>query len=148
MSKPKLNIVCHLSDRTRALHDGTIPVEGIDANFIDMHVAEIFFRMVKHREFDASEMSLAAHTTLIGRGDSPFVGVPVFPSRIVRHSAMFIGAEKGIEKPEDLKGKLVGVPEYQVTAALVARGLLSDEYGVQPPDIRWRTECTPPGPFS
>ena len=137
MSKPKLNIVCHLSDRTRALHDGTIRVEGVDANFIDMHVAETFFRMVKYREFDASEMSLAAHTTLIGRGDSPFVGVPVFPSRIFRHSAMYICAEKGIEKPEDLRGGRIGVPEYAMTASVWMRGVLHHEYGVAPDEVTW-----------
>jgi 4,5-dihydroxyphthalate decarboxylase len=139
MSKLRLNLACHTSDRTRALCDGSIPIEGVDLNWLPLHVAEIFWRMCQYQEFDASEMSLGAHTTLIGRGDSPFVGVPVFPSRVFRHSAIFICANNGIEKPEDLRGRRIGVPEYAMTACVWMRGLLHHEYGVAPEDVIWVT---------
>ena len=137
MSKLRLTIACHISDRTRALADGRISIEGADLNWLDLHVAEIFWRMCQNQEFDASEMSLGAHTTLIGRGDAPFVGVPVFPSRVFRHSGIFICAENGIEKPEDLKGRRIGIPEYAMTACVWMRGLLHHEYGVAPEDVIW-----------
>jgi 4,5-dihydroxyphthalate decarboxylase len=114
-----------------------VPIDGTDLNWLSLHVAEIFWRMCQYQEFDASEMSLGAHTTLTGSGDSPFVGVPVFPSRVFRHSAIFICTENGIEKPEDLKGRRIGIPEYAMTACVWMRGLLHHEYGVAPEDVVW-----------
>ena len=137
MGKLKLNLACHVSDRTRALCDGSIPVDGVELNWIALHVAEIFWRMCQYQEFDAAEMSLGAHTTLIGKADSPFVGVPVFPSRVFRHSGIFIRTEKGVERPEDLRGRRIGVPEYAMTACVWMRGLLHHDYGVAPEEVTW-----------
>ena len=95
--------------------------------------------MLVHREFDASEMSFGGYVAARSRGDSPFIAIPVFPSRFFRHSAIYVNAEAGIERPEDLKGKRVGVPEYQQTAAVWIRGILQDDHGVRPSDVRWFT---------
>ncbi|MBI2882208.1 MAG: ABC transporter substrate-binding protein [Candidatus Tectomicrobia bacterium] len=139
MSRLRLNLACHVSDRTRALRDGSISIEGVELNWIALHVAEIFWRMCQYQEFDASEMSLGAHTTLTGKGNSPFVGVPVFPSRVFRHSGIFIRMESGVGRPEDLRGRRIGVPEYAMTACVVMRGILHHEYGVAPEEVVWVT---------
>ena len=137
MSKLRLNLACHVSDRMRALYDGSIFVEGIELNWIRLQVAEIFWRMCQYQEFHISEMSLGAHTTLTGKGNSPFVGVPVFPSRMFRHSGIYIGAKSGIEHPEDLRGRRIGLPEYAQTACVWMRGLLHHEYGLAPQEVTW-----------
>ncbi|MGH9683742.1 MAG: ABC transporter substrate-binding protein [Candidatus Acidiferrales bacterium] len=137
MTRLRLNLACHISDRTRALHDGSVPVEGADVNWIPLHVAEIFWRMCQHQEFDVSEMSLGAHAALIGKGDSPFVAVPVFPSRMFRHSGIYISAKRGVERPEDLRGRRIGVPEYAQTACVWMRGLLHHEYGIAAEEVTW-----------
>ena len=111
MTKLRLTLACHISDRNRSVADGSAPIDGVELNWRNLHVAEIFWRMCQHQEFDASEMSLGAHTTLTGKGESPFIGVPVFPSRVFRHSGIFICAENGIGCPEDLKGRRIGIPE-------------------------------------
>ncbi|MFQ5914214.1 MAG: ABC transporter substrate-binding protein [Nitrospinota bacterium] len=139
MNKLRLNLACHISDRTRALRDGSIPIEGVELNYVALHVAEIFWRMCQHQEFDASEMSLGAHVTFIGRGDSPFVGVPVFPSRVFRHSGIFIRTESGVRRPEDLRGRRIGVPEYAMTACVWMRAILHHDYGVPPQEVIWCT---------
>ena len=139
MPKLPLTLACHLYDRTRAIHDGSIPIEGVELNFISLHVTEIFWRMCQYQEFDASEMSMGAHITLIGRGDSPFVGIPVFPSRVFRHANMFVRAGNGDERPGDLRGRRIGVPEYGMTACLWMRGILQHEYGVRPQEVTWCT---------
>lgn len=138
MSSPvDLTLACGVSDRTAALADGNVRVDGVRLHYLGGGPAQIFWRMIKHREFDASEMSLSAHIMGISSGDWPFVGIPVFPSRLFRHSSIYVKGDSGIAKPQDLKGKRVGVPEYHMTAALFMRGLLSDEYGVHASDIKW-----------
>ena len=137
MSNLRLTLACGPYDRTQALRDGTIRPDGIDLNYVTLQPAEIFWRMLQFKEFDASEMSLSNHTTLLSTGDTPFVAIPVFPSRVFRHGYFFINTGKGIEKPADLKGKRGGVPEYSMTAAVYMRGLLQHEYGVKPSEIEW-----------
>lgn len=139
MPNVRLSLACHVYDRTRAIRDGSIPVEGVDLTFIALHVTEIFWRMCRYQEFDASEMSMGAHITLIGRGESPFVGVPVFPSRVFRHANMFVRAESGIRRPQDLRGRRIGVPEYGMTACIWMRAILHHEYGVAPHEVTWCT---------
>ncbi|HET9149047.1 MAG TPA: PhnD/SsuA/transferrin family substrate-binding protein, partial [Alphaproteobacteria bacterium] len=89
--------------------------------------------------FDVAELSFSNYVALRSRGECPYLAIPVFPGRKFRHSAIYVRTDRGIKKPEDLKGRLVGVPEYQVTAVVWMRGMLEDEYGVKPSDIRWRT---------
>src|SRR5258706_3175431 len=135
MSKLRLSFACWDYDRTRALADGTVRPDGIDLTYLSLPVEETFFRMMRSREFDASEMSLSSYTASLNADNPPFIAIPVFPSRFFRHSCIFVSAKSGIRRPEDLKGKRVGVPEYQMTAAVWMRGILSDEYGVKAGDV-------------
>ena len=137
MSKLRLNFACGPYDRTQALRDGSVQVDGIDLNYLNMQPAEIFWRQLQYQEFDASEMSLSNYTTLVASGKSPFIAIPVFPSRVFRHGYFFINTEKGIKSGADLKGKRGGVPEYSMTAAVYMRGLMQHEFGVKPTDVEW-----------
>ena len=137
MSKLRLNFACGPYDRTLALRDGSIQVEGVDLNYINMQPAEIFWRQLQHQEFDASEMSLSNYTSLVSTGKSPFIAIPVYPSRVFRHGYFFVNTDKGIKSGADLKGKRGGVPEYSMTAAVYMRGLMQHEFGVKPSDVEW-----------
>jgi 4,5-dihydroxyphthalate decarboxylase len=137
LSKLKLTLACWDYDRTRALFDGTVQPEGIELNCLALAPNETFFRMFRNREFDVSELSLASYSTLKARGDCPFIAIPVFTSRFFRHSCIYVNSDAGIKRPEDLKGKRVGVPEYQVTAAVFVKGMLKQEYGVTAEDVNW-----------
>jgi 4,5-dihydroxyphthalate decarboxylase len=137
MSKLPINLACGLYDRTQALRDGTIGVEGVQLNFIAMQAAEIFWRMLQYKEFEASELSMSNYISMVANGDSPFVAIPVFLSRVFRHGFIFINSKNGIEKPEDLAGKRGGVPEYSQTAAVYLRGFLEHDHGVKPSQVEW-----------
>jgi 4,5-dihydroxyphthalate decarboxylase len=139
LSKLKLTLACWDYDRTRALADGRVRPEGIDLNYLNLHVEETFFRMLRHREFGAAEMSLSSYTMALARGSCPFIAIPVFPSRFFRHSCIFVSAKSGIQEPKDLAGKRVGVPEYQMTAPVWIRGILQDEYGVDAASVSYFT---------
>jgi 4,5-dihydroxyphthalate decarboxylase len=137
MANLHLTLACEDYDRTRALRDGRIRAEGIELNYLIMPVEEIFWRMMKYEEFDASELSMGAFLTAAARGRRPFVGIPVFPSRTFRHRCIFVHSGAGIQKPQDLRGKRVGIPEYSMTAAVWLRGLFQHEYGIAPSEIHW-----------
>lgn len=130
MSKLRLTLSCWGYDRMRALADGRVQPEGIDLNFLDLPVEETFFRMLRNREFDVAELSLSSYSVSLSREPRPFVAIPVFPSRMFRHSCIFISAQSGIREAKDLIGKRVGTVEYQMTAPVWIRGILQDEYGV------------------
>lgn len=130
MSKLKLSFGCWNYDRTRALMDGSVQPDGIDLNYLNMPVEETFFRMLRHQEFDVAEMSLSSYTVSMFKEPRPFVAIPVFPSRFFRHSCIYVNANAGIREASDLIGKRVGNPEYQMTAPVWIRGILSDHYGV------------------
>ena len=102
-----------------------------------MQPAEIFWRQLQYQEFDASEMSLSNYTSLVSTGKSPFIAIPVYPSRVFRHGYFFVNTGKGIKSGADLKGKRGGVPEYSMTAAVYMRGLMQHEFGVKPSDVEW-----------
>jgi len=129
-----MTFACWDYDRTRALADGTVRPDGIDLTYLNLPVEETFFRMMRNREFDCSEMSLSSYVASLQRDNPPFIAIPAFPSRFFRHSCIFVSAKSGIRKPGDLKGKRVGVPEYQMTAPVWIRGILSDDYGVKVTD--------------
>jgi 4,5-dihydroxyphthalate decarboxylase len=133
-----LTLACRDYDHTRALSDGTVAVEGVDLKCIAISPpSQIFLRMLRNEEFDASEMSLSNYMIALGGGDTRFVALPVFPSRVFRHSNIWINAKTGIREPRDLIGKRVGIPDYSMTAMLFVRGMLSHQYGVMPEDIIW-----------
>jgi 4,5-dihydroxyphthalate decarboxylase len=139
MKNVKLTIACGRYDRTQPLIDGRVEPEGVDLTFIPLRPGETFWRMLNHGEFDASEMSLSSYTILRSEGDTRFIAIPVFPSRVFRHSAIYLRADSKIETPQDLKGRRVGVGDYQMTAAVWVRGLLAHDYDVMPGDIEWVT---------
>lgn len=135
----RLSFGCWDYDRTRALMDGSVVPDGIDLTYLNMPVEETFFRMLRHREFDVSEMSLSSYVVSCFTDERPFVAIPVFPSRFFRHSSIYVNAGAGIEEPKDLIGRKVGCPEYQMTAPVWIRGILSDEYGVRVEDVSYLT---------
>ncbi|HEX9074192.1 MAG TPA: ABC transporter substrate-binding protein [Anaerolineae bacterium] len=137
MANLSLNIACWEYDRTRPLMNGQITPEGIDLHFTCLRPEETFERQVQHREFDVSEFSLSYLVFLRSRGDWPYAGIPVFLSRFFRHSCIYIHSHAGIERPQDLAGKTVGVPWYPMTAAVWMRALLQHEYDLAPEKMAW-----------
>lgn len=135
----RLSLGCWNYDRTRALMDKSVTAEGIDLISLNMPVEETFFRMLRYREFDVAEMSMSSFVMSCFTEDRPFVAIPVFPSRFFRHSSIYINRQSGIREPSDLLGRRVGSPEYQMTAPVWIRGILSDEYGVRPDGVSYYT---------
>ena len=139
MSRLRLSFGCWDYDRTRALMDGSVVPDGIDLNYLNMPVEETFFRMLRNREFDLAEMSLSSYTVSLQKAERPFVAIPIFPSRYFRHSCIYVHAGSGIRAARDLIGKRIGVPEYQMTAPVWIRGILSDHYGVPVDSVTYMT---------
>jgi 4,5-dihydroxyphthalate decarboxylase len=136
MARLALTLACGDYDRVLALRTGAVKPEGVELNVLTLAPEEMFYRMARFREFDVSEFSLSTYTILRGRGES-LVAIPVFPSFMFRHGAVFVRDDAGIREPKDLAGKRVGVPKYHMTAAVWVRGILEDEYGVAPKDCLW-----------
>jgi 4,5-dihydroxyphthalate decarboxylase len=134
----RLTLACGFYDRTDALRTGIVRPEGIDLTYVAIQSPpEIFARMLANEAFDASEMSCAHSLIRRGKGEFPFVALPVFPSRMFRHGYIYINTKAGIRTPKDLEGKRIGLPEYSQTAAVWIRGLLQHEYGVRLETVRW-----------
>jgi 4,5-dihydroxyphthalate decarboxylase len=136
MTKLRLSVAVGDYDRTRPLADGTVQIDGTDPIVMLLSPEEIFFRAFRFHDFDVCELSLSSFTVKTAQNDCPYVGVPVFPSRAFRHTSIYVRTDQ-IKRPEDLKGRRVGVPEYQLTAIVWARAILEDDYGVKPSDITW-----------
>src|SRR5216117_2906912 len=132
MPRLQLSLVCWDYDRTRALADGSVHPEGIDLIYHELLVEETFFRMLRNREFDAAEMSLSSYCVSLMRDEPAFVALPVFPSRFFRHSCIFVSTKGKVREPADLARARVGTPEFQMTAPVWIRGILQDDYGVDP----------------
>jgi 4,5-dihydroxyphthalate decarboxylase len=137
MPNLKLTLACWDYDRTRALMDGRVRPEGIDLDIKVLRPRHTFQRMLDDQEFQVSELSLASYTALKGRGQCPFVAVPVALSKIFRHSCIYVRTDAGIKAPADLKGKRVGTSQYSATALVFMRGMLQHDYGVAPSDLHW-----------
>jgi len=134
----RLTLACGRYDRTQALIDGRVKIEGVDElTYLALRPGETFWRMLNHEEFDASEMSLSSYTILRSEGDERFISIPAFPSRVFRQSALYLRADSPIREPRELKGKRIGVGDYQMTAAVWTRGFLQHEYGVRPCYVTW-----------
>jgi 4,5-dihydroxyphthalate decarboxylase len=133
----KIALACGRYDRTQPLIDGRVRPEGVELNFLPLRPGETFWRMLNNGEFDASEMSLSSYTILRSEGDDRFAAIPVFPSRVFRHSAVYLRADSPIRAPAELKGKRIGVADYQMTAAVWVKGFLQHDYGVRPQDVTW-----------
>jgi len=141
-SKVQLSMCLSDNDRTRPLREGRVKADGVDLVVSTAHPSEMFWRELHFAEFDVSEMSCSSLLMAIAHGDKRFVALPVFTSRSFFHTGILVRTDRGIEKPADLKGKKVAVPEYQQTAALWCRGALQHEFGVTPFDIDWYMERT------
>jgi 4,5-dihydroxyphthalate decarboxylase len=137
LSKLNVSIAVGDYDRTRPLADGSVVIDGVKPRFLLLSPEEMFFRAFRHADFDVCELSLSSFAVRNARGDNPYVGIPVFPSRAFRHTSIVVRRDRGIESPQDLKGRRIGTPEYQLTACVWARGILQAEYGVRPEDITW-----------
>jgi 4,5-dihydroxyphthalate decarboxylase len=145
MAETKLELSIALSDNenTRAILDGRIAPDAIKLYPTALHPSEMFWRQLKFAEFDVSEMSMSSLTIATSQGQTQWIGIPVFTTREFFHNRILVRIASGIEKPEDLRGKRVGVPEYQQTAAIWGRGVLQHEFGVHPKEIEWFMERTP-----
>ena len=139
MGKIHLTLACWDYDRTRALQEGKVQVEGVELTYLPLRVEETFWRMLRYQEFDAAELSMGSYLVAREKGSPRLIAIPVFPSRAFRHSCIYINTDSGMREPKDLVGKRVGVPEYQITMAIWARGILQHEYGVQPEKMKWFT---------
>ncbi len=139
MAGPKLTLACWDYDRTRALLEGRVGVAGWRIDAKAQPPEETFPRAVADAPFDVSELSLSSYLMQVSRGEGAYIAIPAFVSRAFHHGAIYVRTKRGIETPKDLEGRLVGVPEYQMTMALWVRGILGDEYGVDFRKIRYRT---------
>jgi 4,5-dihydroxyphthalate decarboxylase len=135
MNRLRLTLACWDYDRTRALADRSVQPDGIDLVYLTQPVEETFFRMLRHREFDCSEMSLSSYTASLNVGGSAVHRHPGVPFALLPPLVHFRLGEERHPRPEDLKGKRVGVPEYQMTAPVWIRGILSDDHGVKVTDV-------------
>ena len=136
MTKLSLSVAVGDYDRTRALVDGSVGIDGVNPAVLTLSPEEIFFRAFRHAEFDICELSLSSFTVQTANGVSPYVGVPAFVSRAFRHTSIYVRRDR-IKRPADLKGRRIGVPEYQLTANVWARAFLEDDYGVKASDMIW-----------
>src|SRR6185295_7026776 len=136
LDRMRLTLACGRYDRTQALIDGRVRLEGVEQlNYLALRPGETFWRMLNHEEFDASEMSLSSYSILRSEGDTRFIAIPIFPSRVFRQNAIYLRADSPIREPRDLKGKRIGVGDYQMTAAVWTRGFLQHEYDVRPQEL-------------
>jgi 4,5-dihydroxyphthalate decarboxylase len=138
VSRLRLTFACCRYDRMEAIREGTVPVNGVDLTCITLKSGrDVFDRMVGGQEFDVAELSASEFISLNGKGDCPFVALPVFPSRVFRHGYVFINERSGIRSAKDLEGKRIGLPLYTQTAAIWARGHLTHQFGVDLDTVRW-----------
>jgi 4,5-dihydroxyphthalate decarboxylase len=136
MSKLQLSVAVGDYDRMRPLVDGQVAIDGVDPQFMVLEPEEIFFRAFRHADFDICELSLSSYSVKTAAGTSPYIAVPVFPSRAFRHTSIYVRTDR-IKSPDDLRGCSIGVPEYQLTANIWVRMILEEDYGIRPGDVTW-----------
>ncbi len=137
MSRLTLTLATTEYDHTRDLITGAVGIDGVEPIWLQLRVEELFHRFLMHREWDVSEISFAKFCSLVASGDTSLVGIPVFTSRMFRHSSIFVRADSGLRRPEQLAGRKVGVPEWAQTATVYVRGALQHQYGVDLRSITW-----------
>lgn len=136
MRNLKISVAMGDYDRNRALFDGRVQIDGCDPVYMLLNPEEMFFRAMRSEDFDVTELSFSSYLVKHSRGDCPYIGIPVFLSRAFRHTSIYVRKDR-IKRPEDLKGRKIGVPEYQLTANVWARSILQDDYGIAPEDVTW-----------
>ena len=137
MSKLPLTFATSHYEHISELVTGRVPVEGVDLTVLNLQIEEIFFRQVNYRDFDVSEFSMGKYCSLVSQGNAPFVAIPVFPSRVPRHSSIYVHSKGRVKKPEDLAGKRIGIPEWAQTASVYSRGFMQHQYGIDLTSIHW-----------
>ena len=142
MARPTLTLATWDYDRVRPVLDGRVEVEGFDVAPVVIEPSALFPRTLRQAAFDVSELSFSSYLFQTARGDCQYVAIPVFPSRAFRHGSIYVRADAGIEEPKDLEGRLIGIPEYQMTQVVYVRGFLADEYGVDFHQLRYRRGAT------
>ena len=139
----QLSIGMANNPRTRAVFEGKVKPDGIDLICTPIHASELFWRQLRFGDFDVSEMSFSSLMIAMSQGDTRWVGLPIFTTRRMFQVGTLVRKDSGIDKPSDLVGRKLGVPEYQQTAALWTRGFLQHEYNVHPRDIEFWMERNP-----
>jgi 4,5-dihydroxyphthalate decarboxylase len=137
LSKLPLTLAISHYDHVTELVTGRVPVEGVELTALNLQIEEIFFRQFNYRDFDVSEVSMGKYCSLVSQGDSPLVAIPVFPSRVPRHSSIYIRRDGPVKKPADLAGKRIGIPEWAQTASVYSRGFIQHQYGIDLKSIHW-----------
>lgn len=137
MTDLRLTVALNDYDHVRDLRSGVVKPQGIELTCLDLPVEEIFFRFLHHREWEVSELSFGKYVSLLSQGDRSLTAIPVFPSRIFRHSSIYVAADSGLTDPVELTGKRVGIPEWAQTASIYSRGALAHQYGVDLSSIEW-----------
>jgi 4,5-dihydroxyphthalate decarboxylase len=138
MKKLSITIATWDYDRVRPIIDGRVPVEGCNVDYRVLRPEECFHRAYVHGEFEVSEIGFSPYLIAYSRNQSPYVALPIFLSRMFRHSAIYVRTDRCIRAPADLAGKSIGVVEYQMSAVMWVRGMLADDFGIRPADIQWR----------
>jgi 4,5-dihydroxyphthalate decarboxylase len=137
MGSAALSVAFWNYDRTLPLADGRVAVDGWDVRCQLLQPQELFPRAFGRAEFDVAELSLSRYAMQCAAGSSAYVAIPVFPSRTFRHASIYVRTDRGLSRPQDLKGRTVGLNNYDDTAAVVVRGMLRDDYGIRISDITW-----------
>ena len=137
MSRLPLTLAISHYDHVTDLVSGRVPVEGVDLTCLMVQIEEIFFRQFNYLDFDVSEVSMGKYCSLVSQGNSPLTAIPVFPSRVPRHSSIYIRRDGSVRTPQDLAGKRIGIPEWAQTASVYSRGLLQHQYGIDLASIQW-----------
>lgn len=137
-----LTVACAPYDRTRALFDGRVGIQGVRLVHVPIHSEQSFPRAFGRAEFDVTELSLSSHLLQLSRGQAAYAAIPAFVSRAFRHGCIYVRTAAGISEARQLAGCRVGIPEYQMTLGLWLRGILADDHGVEVNGLRWRTAGT------
>ncbi len=137
MGNIHLTVAISNFDHVRDFVAGDVKADGIDITYLNMVHEEIFYRFLKYREWDVSEISFAKYVSLISQGDESMMAIPVFHSRAFRLSSFYVNRDGGIKKPQDLAGKKIGIPEWAQTASVYTRGYLMHQIGIPLGDIDW-----------
>jgi 4,5-dihydroxyphthalate decarboxylase len=137
VARVRLTLAINDYDHVRDLVEGDVPLDGLELTWLRLPVEETFFRFIRYREWEVTELSLAKYCALRADGDESVVAIPVFPSRCFRHSAIFVRDDGPVDDPAALAGKRIGIPEWTQTATVYARGVLQHQYGVDLHDVRW-----------
>lgn len=137
MSRLSLSIAIGDYDQTRDVMSGRVAVEGIDLVPSFLPPEEVFHRFSRYREWDISEMSMGRYVSMLSQGDQSLTAIPVFVSRVFRHSMIYVRDDSSIQRPEELKGRRIGIPEWAQTATIYVRGMLADDLGVPLDSVTW-----------